>query len=131
MDADGHEAILYRAVWTVVDVHGRRLEIYGSEGWGFEFLRACRPTKPATGSCAVRIEPRSACSTATSAPSPRSTQKATAWRFVSIVTPKPGTCPPYLEDGHVDYGYALTGHKAQGVTTDRTFTVVDDGTDRE
>jgi ATP-dependent exoDNAse (exonuclease V) alpha subunit len=37
----------------------------------------------------------------------------------------------YLEQGHVDYGYALTGHKAQGVTTDRTFVVVDGTTDRE
>ncbi|MEA2001127.1 MAG: AAA family ATPase [Actinomycetota bacterium] len=31
----------------------------------------------------------------------------------------------YFEQGAVDYGYALTGHKAQGVTTDRTFVVVD------
>jgi conjugative relaxase-like TrwC/TraI family protein len=37
----------------------------------------------------------------------------------------------YLEQGHVDYGYAMTGHKAQGVTTDRTFVVVDGATDRE
>jgi hypothetical protein len=37
----------------------------------------------------------------------------------------------YLEDGHVDYGYALTGHKAQGVTTNHTFAVIDGGTDRE
>jgi hypothetical protein len=37
----------------------------------------------------------------------------------------------YLDDGHVDYGYALTGHKAQGVTTSRTFTVITGGTDRE
>jgi hypothetical protein len=37
----------------------------------------------------------------------------------------------YLDQGHVDYGYALTGHKAQGVTTDRTFVVVDGTTDRE
>ncbi len=37
----------------------------------------------------------------------------------------------YLEEGHVDYGYALTGHKAQGVTTSRTFTVITGGTDRE
>ncbi len=37
----------------------------------------------------------------------------------------------YLNDGHVDYGYALTGHKAQGVTTSRTFTVITGSTDRE
>ena len=37
----------------------------------------------------------------------------------------------YIDQGHVDYGYALTGHKAQGVTTERTFTVIVGGTDRE
>jgi hypothetical protein len=37
----------------------------------------------------------------------------------------------YLEQGHVDYGYALTGHKAQGVTTNHTFVLVDGTTDRE
>ncbi len=37
----------------------------------------------------------------------------------------------YLDGDHVDYGYALTGHKAQGVTTGRTFTVITGGTDRE
>jgi hypothetical protein len=37
----------------------------------------------------------------------------------------------YLDEGHVDYGYALTGHKAQGVTTNRTFTVITGPTDRE
>jgi ATP-dependent exoDNAse (exonuclease V) alpha subunit len=37
----------------------------------------------------------------------------------------------YLEQGQVDYGYAMTGHKAQGVTTDRTFVVLDGNTDRE
>ena len=37
----------------------------------------------------------------------------------------------YLERGDVDYGYAMTGHKAQGVTSDRTFVVVDGASDRE
>ena len=37
----------------------------------------------------------------------------------------------YLDHGHVDYGYALTGHKAQGVTTGRTFTVLTGHADRE
>jgi ATP-dependent exoDNAse (exonuclease V) alpha subunit len=37
----------------------------------------------------------------------------------------------YLERRHVDYGYALTGHKAQGVTTDRTFVIIEGATDRE
>ena len=37
----------------------------------------------------------------------------------------------YISQDHVDYGYALTGHKAQGVTTGRTFTVITGGTDRE
>ncbi|HLF42616.1 MAG TPA: MobF family relaxase [Acidimicrobiia bacterium] len=37
----------------------------------------------------------------------------------------------YLDHGHVAYGYALTGHKAQGVTTGRTFTVLTGHADRE
>jgi conjugative relaxase-like TrwC/TraI family protein len=37
----------------------------------------------------------------------------------------------YLDDGHLDWGYALTGHKAQGATARRAHTVVDDGADRE
>jgi hypothetical protein len=37
----------------------------------------------------------------------------------------------FLDEGHVDYGYALTAHKAQGITTDRTFTVITGATDRE
>nr|MDJ0498970.1 AAA family ATPase [Acidimicrobiia bacterium] len=37
----------------------------------------------------------------------------------------------YLEQGHVDYGYAMTVHKAQGTTTSRSFVVVDGPTDRE
>jgi ATP-dependent exoDNAse (exonuclease V) alpha subunit len=37
----------------------------------------------------------------------------------------------YLGQGHVDYGYAMTGHKAQGVTTGRAFVVVTGNTDRE
>lgn len=37
----------------------------------------------------------------------------------------------YLDTGYVDHGYALTGHKAQGATVDRTFSVMGDRTDRE
>jgi hypothetical protein len=37
----------------------------------------------------------------------------------------------YLAEGNVGYGYALTAHKAQGITTDRTFTVITGTTDRE
>ena len=37
----------------------------------------------------------------------------------------------YLDDGHLDWGYALTGHKAQGATAQRVHTVAGDGVDRE
>ncbi len=37
----------------------------------------------------------------------------------------------YVADGNVGYGYALTAHKAQGITTDRTFTIITGTTDRE
>jgi conjugative relaxase-like TrwC/TraI family protein len=37
----------------------------------------------------------------------------------------------YLDMGFVGHGYALTGHKAQGITVDRTFTVVGDRASRE
>ena len=37
----------------------------------------------------------------------------------------------YLDDGHLDWGYALTGHKAQGTTARRAHTVAEDGVDRE
>lgn len=37
----------------------------------------------------------------------------------------------YLDDGHLDYGYALTGHKAQGTTARRAYTVAGDSVDRE
>ena len=39
MDVCGIESLSFRAVWTSVDAHGHPLEIYGSEGWGFESLR--------------------------------------------------------------------------------------------
>ncbi len=37
----------------------------------------------------------------------------------------------YIGEDHVDYGYALTGHKAQGTTTGRTFTLITGRADRE
>jgi len=37
----------------------------------------------------------------------------------------------YLDDGHLDWGYALTGHKAQGATAQRAHTIASDGVDRE
>lgn len=37
----------------------------------------------------------------------------------------------YLDDGYLDWGYALTGHKAQGATVRRAHTVAGDGVDRE
>ena len=45
VDSCGLEGLSFRAVWTAVDCCGHGLEIYGSEGWGFEFSRACN-TKP-------------------------------------------------------------------------------------
>lgn len=37
----------------------------------------------------------------------------------------------YLDDGHLDWGYALTGHKAQGATAQRAHTVAGHSVDRE
>jgi hypothetical protein len=37
----------------------------------------------------------------------------------------------YFDDGHLDWGYAVTGHKSQGTTTRRAHTVAGDGVDRE
>ncbi len=37
----------------------------------------------------------------------------------------------YLDDGHLDWGYAVTGHKAQGATARRAHTIAGDGVDRE
>ena len=42
MDGCGLGGLLFLAVWTAVDGCGHGLEIYGSGGWGFEFLRACQ-----------------------------------------------------------------------------------------
>jgi hypothetical protein len=45
--------------------------------------------------------------------------------------PETRNLPAWYLDRDVDYGYAMTGHKAQGVTADRTFVVVDGTTDRQ
>jgi hypothetical protein len=37
----------------------------------------------------------------------------------------------YLDDGHLDHGYALTAHKAQGATVDRAFVLGSDQLSRE
>jgi len=40
-DARGTRNRSDQAKWTSVDNPGHLVEIYGSEGWGFEFSRAC------------------------------------------------------------------------------------------
>jgi ATP-dependent exoDNAse (exonuclease V) alpha subunit len=37
----------------------------------------------------------------------------------------------YLRDGHLDHGYAMTVHKAQGATFDHALVLADDAIDRE
>ena len=41
MDGYGQRTVWFRTLWTATDGYGRVASIYGSEGWGFEFLRAC------------------------------------------------------------------------------------------
>ncbi|MDQ3913769.1 MAG: relaxase domain-containing protein [Actinomycetota bacterium] len=38
---------------------------------------------------------------------------------------------PYVDDGHLTHAYAVTGHKSQGMTVDRTFVLVDETLYRE
>ena len=49
VDACGIETLSFRTVWTAVDACGHGLEIYGSEGWEFESLRAIREVPTAQG----------------------------------------------------------------------------------
>jgi len=41
VDSGGLGSPSFRLGWTAVDPYGRRLEIYGLEGWGFGSFRAC------------------------------------------------------------------------------------------
>jgi ATP-dependent exoDNAse (exonuclease V) alpha subunit len=46
--------------------------------------------------------------------------------------PRPRHLPGrYLDEGQIEHGYALTGHKAQGITVDRTFAIIGDRASRE
>ena len=49
MDHYGQRTVWFRTVWTAVDFYGRSASIYGSEGWGFEFLRACQQSLYGSG----------------------------------------------------------------------------------
>jgi hypothetical protein len=66
----------------------------------------------------------SAWSTAPAPPSPASTRptrslsRAVDDRGVQLTLPA-----DYLDAGHVTHGYAITGHKAQGLTCDHTYTL--------
>ena len=55
VDSYGQQTDLCRAVWTAVDAGGPRLEIYGSEGWGFE---SSRPRKRNPLWCNVFVSTR-------------------------------------------------------------------------
>jgi hypothetical protein len=63
VDTYGHGSLSFRGVWTAVGCHGRSLEIYGSEDWGFESLRACH-----VNPCTARVSLRSAYSSCRLAP---------------------------------------------------------------
>jgi hypothetical protein len=69
-------------------------------------------------------------STGCAAPSPPST--LTPRSRSSTTTAHDHTIPTrYLEAGHVTHGYAITGHKAQGLTVDHTFVLGSDALYRE
>jgi hypothetical protein len=45
VDTRGLRSPSFRALRTPTDAHGPRLEIFGSEGWGFESLRDISPAQ--------------------------------------------------------------------------------------
>jgi hypothetical protein len=56
-------------------------------------------------------------------------------RSITLLLDRIGKCTTvagwYLDEGHLDWGYAVTGHKAQGATAQRVHTVAGDRGDRE
>ena len=82
----------------------------------------------ATRWCACATTDASGCSTARWAPS-----KALGMAVWLSRRPRGhATCRPrYLEDGHLAHGYALTVHKAQGLTVERAFVLADESLTQE
>ena len=89
-------------------------------------------SKPGTEWCVSRTGSGSGSSTATSPPSPPSTPNGEPSASDSTEPTSGSRCLTVdLDDGHLGWGYAVTGHKAQGATARRAHKVAGDGIDRE